>query len=180
MEKLVNNRFVDQLEKCGLFSDFQCGFRFFRSTSDLLTVIFAFNRSGATWAVALDIPVALDRFWHTGLFHKLKSYGISGQIFGLISSLIFIFDFTSVINSFGWFWMRNHDKNIQLEVEFLKGLFLVLHISFYIFMTFLMVLSIILLSMLMILLFTKCNQASDLWKLNWLRLAGLITLVVLM
>ena len=27
-EKLVNNRIVDQLEKCGLFSDFQYGFRF--------------------------------------------------------------------------------------------------------------------------------------------------------
>ena len=26
-EKLVNNKFVDHLEKCGLFSDFQYGFR---------------------------------------------------------------------------------------------------------------------------------------------------------
>ena len=26
-EKLVNNRIVDHLEKCALFSDFQCGFR---------------------------------------------------------------------------------------------------------------------------------------------------------
>ena len=26
--------------------------------------------------------------WHTGLLHKLKSYGISGQIFGLISSFL--------------------------------------------------------------------------------------------
>ena len=26
-EKLVNNGIVDHLEKCGLFSDFQCGFR---------------------------------------------------------------------------------------------------------------------------------------------------------
>ena len=26
-EKLVNNRIVDQLGKCGLFSDFQYGFR---------------------------------------------------------------------------------------------------------------------------------------------------------
>ena len=25
-EKLVNNRIVNHLEKCGLFSDFQCGF----------------------------------------------------------------------------------------------------------------------------------------------------------
>ena len=30
--------------------------------------------------------MAFDRVWHAGLLHKLKSYGISGQIFGLISS----------------------------------------------------------------------------------------------
>ena len=38
-EKLVNNRIVDHLEKCGLFSDFQYGFRSSRSTADLLTVV---------------------------------------------------------------------------------------------------------------------------------------------
>ena len=48
----------------------------------------AFNRSRATRAVELDISKAFDRVWHAGLFHKLKSYGISGQIFGLISSLL--------------------------------------------------------------------------------------------
>ena len=48
----------------------------------------AFNRSGATQAVALDISKAFDRVWHAGLLHNLKSYGISGQIFGLISSFL--------------------------------------------------------------------------------------------
>ena len=47
-----------------------------------------FNRSGATWSVALDIFKAFDRIWHAGLPHKLTSYGISGQIFGLISSFL--------------------------------------------------------------------------------------------
>ena len=47
-----------------------------------------FNRSGATRAVALDISKAFDRVWHAGLLHKLKSCGISGQIFGLISSFL--------------------------------------------------------------------------------------------
>ena len=46
----------------------------------------AFNRSGATPAVALDISKAFDSVWCAGLLHKLKSYGTSGQIFGLISS----------------------------------------------------------------------------------------------
>ena len=48
----------------------------------------AFNRFGATQAVALDISKVFVRVWHTGLLHKLKSYGISGQIFGLISSFL--------------------------------------------------------------------------------------------
>ena len=44
--------------------------------------------SGATRAVTLDISKAFDRVWQAGLLHKLKSYGISGQIFGLISSFL--------------------------------------------------------------------------------------------
>ena len=92
-EKLVNNRIVDHLEKCGLFSDFQYGFRSSRSTADLLTVVSdriarAFNRSGTTRAVALNISKTFDRVWHAGLLQKLKSYGISGQISDLISSFL--------------------------------------------------------------------------------------------
>ena len=89
-EKVVNNKIVDHLEKCGLFY-FQYGFRSSQSSVDLLKVVSdrtarTFNRSGATQAVALDISKAFDKVWHAGLLHKLKSYGISGQIFGLISS----------------------------------------------------------------------------------------------
>ena len=47
-----------------------------------------FNWSGATRAVALEICKAFDRVWHAGLLHKLKSYGISGQIFGIFSSFL--------------------------------------------------------------------------------------------
>ena len=80
-EKLLNNRIVDHLEICRLFSEFQYGFRSSRSTTDLLTILSyriarAFNRSGATRAVVLDISKAFDRVWHAGLLHKLKSYGI--------------------------------------------------------------------------------------------------------
>ena len=42
----------------------------------------------ATRAVARNIFKAFDRVWHAGLLHKVKSYGISGQIFGLISSFL--------------------------------------------------------------------------------------------
>ena len=86
-EKLVNNRIIDHLEKSGLFSDFQYGFRSSRSTADLLTVVSdrIVRIVRATRAKALDISKDFDRVWHAGLLHKLKSYGISGQIFGLIS-----------------------------------------------------------------------------------------------
>ena len=80
-EKIVDNRIIDHLEKCSLFSDFQYSFRSSRSTADLLTVVSdrivrAFNRSWGTRAVALDISKAFDSIWHPGQLHKLKSYGI--------------------------------------------------------------------------------------------------------
>ena len=78
-EKVVNNRIVDHLENCGLFSDFQYGFRSSRSTEDLLTVVSdriarTFNRSRATTAVALDISKAFDKVWHAGVLQNFKSY----------------------------------------------------------------------------------------------------------
>ena len=91
-ETLVNNRIVDHPEKFGRFSDFQYGFGSSRSTS-YLTVVSdrvarTFNMSEAARVVALDISKAFDRVCHAGLLHKLTSYGISGQIFGLISSFL--------------------------------------------------------------------------------------------
>ena len=107
-EKLVNNSIVDHLAKYGIFSDFQYGFRSSRSTTDLLTVVSdriarAFNRSGPTQDVALDISKAFDRVWHAGLPHKLRSYGISGQVFGLISSFL----------SKRWLWVVLDGKSSQ-------------------------------------------------------------------
>ena len=56
--------------------------------------------------------------------------------------------------------MESLHKNIQLMLQFLKAPFFGLHFSYY---TFLTMLSVILLSMLMMLLYSKCDQASDLW-----------------
>ena len=108
---LVNIRIVHHLEKCGLFSDFQYGFRSSRSTADLPTVVSdriasAFNRSWATRAVALGISKAFDKVWHAGL-HKLKSYGIQVRCLALFLLL-------SVIDGFGWFWMGSLHKNISI------------------------------------------------------------------
>ena len=68
------------------------------------------------------------------------------QVWYLVLFLLF-----SVIDGFEWFWMGSLHKNIQLMVEFLKVPFLILHLS-YTLITFLMMLSVILLSMLMMIL----------------------------
>ena len=65
-ERLANNRIVDHLEKWGLFSDFQYGFKSSQSTADLLTVVSdriarAFHKSGTTGAVMRDISKAFNR-----------------------------------------------------------------------------------------------------------------------
>ena len=73
----------------------------------------ALNRSGATPAVARETSKAFDRVWHAGSLLKLKSYGISSQVFGLISSFL----------SNRWLYMvlgGKSQKNIQLMLEFLK------------------------------------------------------------
>ena len=66
----------------GLFNQLQI----FSVVSDRIAR--AFNRSGTTQAVALDISKVFDRVWHSGFLHKLTFFGISGQIFGLISSFL--------------------------------------------------------------------------------------------
>ena len=93
MVSKVFEKLVDHLKKCDLFSDFQYDFRSSQSTADLLTIVSdrtarAFDRSRATRAVPFYISKAFDSVWHAGLLHKRKSYEISGQIFGLISSFV--------------------------------------------------------------------------------------------
>ena len=80
----------------------------------------------------------------TGLPHKLKSYGISGQMFGLVSSFLSNRRLRVVV------LVGSLHKNIQLILEFLKAPFLVLPFCYYTLRTFLM-LSLKLISMLMIL-----------------------------
>ena len=57
----------------------------------LLTVVSdriarVFNRSGATRAVALDISKDVDRVWHAGLLHKVRSKNFWSNIWPYIFS----------------------------------------------------------------------------------------------
>ena len=92
-EKFVNNRIVDHLKKCGIYSYFQYSFKFSRSAIDVLTVVSDrtsrdFNRYVAARAATLDIFKAFYRVWHVVVPQKLKTYGISGEIFHLICSFL--------------------------------------------------------------------------------------------
>ena len=68
------------------FSDFQYGFRSCRSTADLLTV--ASDRIARAFNRFVAFNRSFDKVWHARPLHKLKSYGISGQVFGLVSSFL--------------------------------------------------------------------------------------------
>ena len=142
-EKLANNKIVDKNMAFILISSVALRLLNLTYISDRITG--AFNRSRATRTVPLDISKVFDRVWYASLLHKLKSHGISGQIFGLI--LLF-----SAVDGFKWFWMKSLRKNIQLMLELLKAPYLILHFSCYTLMTFLRMLSVILLSMLIILI----------------------------
>ena len=104
-----------------------------------------FNRSGTTRAVALDISKTFDRVLQAGVLHKFKSYEISGQVFGLISSFLSNRRLRVVLDG-------KSSQEYPVNAGFLKVPFLVLHFSYYTLMIILTMLSVILLSMLMILL----------------------------
>ena len=139
-EKLVNNKIADHLEKCGLFSDFQYSFRSSQSTADLLTVVSdriarAFNRS--------EMLKAFNRVCHADRLHKLNSYRISGQIFRLISSFLSNRQLQMVLDGKS---SQEYLVNAGAPQGSILGPTTL--------MTFLMILSVILLSLLMILLST--------------------------
>ena len=94
-EKLVNNRPVDHMEKIGLLSDFQYGFRSSRSIADLLIVVSdriarVFNWYGTTQAVALDISEAFDRVWHAVLLQKASGHVLVNTLVLLVNTLVLL------------------------------------------------------------------------------------------
>ena len=116
-----------------------------------------FSQSYLIELLGLLTDLRLLELWHLIYPRLLTGFGML-FFFTNISPMEFevrylaLFLLFSVIDSFKWFWMENILKNIQLMLEFLKSHFLVLHFSCCILMTFLMMLSVILLSMLTILL----------------------------
>ena len=147
--KTLNYRLVNHQEKCCLLSDFQYSFR-------------------SSWSTGNFLAAVSDRIAGTLIYPRLLT-GFGMLIFFRNVSLIefqvrylALFHLFSVIDSFKLFWIESLHKNTQLMLKFLKAPFLVQHFTYYTLMTFLMMLSVIVLSLLMILLSTKCDQASGL------------------
>ena len=111
-----------------------------------------FNRSEATQAAALGREIGMLVFCPN---LGLKEYQVK---------YLALFPLFSVIGSFKWFWMGSLHKNFQLMLEFLKGLFLVLHFSRYTLMTLLYVICNVTVYADDVTLYSKFDQASDLWK----------------
>ena len=68
-------------------------------------------------------PSLLGRVWPAVLLHKLNSYGISGQFFGLIS--FFLDDVGLLVALNG-----KSSKEYPVNAEVPKGSFVVLHFSY--------------------------------------------------
>ena len=145
-----------------VFAYFQYSFRSW-STVDLPTVVSdriarVFNRSGVTRALGLDISNAFDRVWHAGVLQKLKSYEISGQIFDLISSFLRNRQLRVVLEGKS---SQEYPVNARIPQGFILGptLFVlytnnlpdivICNIAIYVDDT---------------ILYSKCDQASDLWQ----------------
>ena len=128
----------------------------------------------------LNISKVFDRDWHASLLHKLKSYGISGQIFSHISFFLNNRRLWMVLD-------KSLHKNFQLMLEILKAPFLVLHFSYYTLIIFLMILSVILLSLNLNLIYKTLWTGvrndlliSILGKLCYFHLTSLTKMVLLM
>ena len=101
------------------------------------------------------------KIWHKIADTSFKSYGISGQIFGLISFFLSNRHLWVVLDGRS---SQEYPVNARVPV---KAPFLALTFpTIYTLMNFLMMLSVILLSILMILLslYSKWDQAPDLWQ----------------
>ena len=174
---------------------FQHGFRTSWSTADL------------QYLIELQEPLVglgLLKLWHL-IYQKLLT-GFSILVLSLMEYLVRYLALFLLFWVIKKFWMESLHKNIQLILKFLKASFLVLHLFYYILMTFLTMLSVtmISLSILSMIKHLICGNnlnwllnlnliyetlltgkgsgffISMLGKLNWFCLAGLITLVLLM
>ena len=94
-EKIIFNKMFSFLLEENLLNPNQSGFRPSDSCINQLVAItheifeaFDFNPSLEVRSVFLDISKAFDKVWHDGLLYKLKSMGISGELYKLLENYL--------------------------------------------------------------------------------------------
>ena len=90
----MNRRLQHHLEKNGLLSPSQSGFRKNRSTEDQVTLLTQdiendFQQKMKTLAVFVDLTKAFDKVWKEGFLFKLLSKRVCGNMYSWIQSYLF-------------------------------------------------------------------------------------------
>ena len=116
-EKLLNNRIVDQLEKCGLFL-------IFNIVLVLLDQLQIFLQLYLIELLGLTRGLGLHELWHLIYPSYLTGFGMvvfftNYKVFQVRYMALYLL--FSVIDGFQWFWMESLYKNIQLMLAFLKA-----------------------------------------------------------
>ena len=94
-EKIIFDRLYNFLSQEELLNPNQSGFRPSDSFVNQLIAItheifeaFDCNPSLEVRSVFLDISKAFDKVWHEGLLYKLKSMGVSGELYNLLENYL--------------------------------------------------------------------------------------------
>ena len=103
MEKIVLNRLIHFCNKNGIIPNNQAGFQKGRSAIDhvvkLTTQIkHQFARRKSVLATFFDVKKAFDSVWHDRLLYKLKTIGLSGNLYNYIKDFL-------------------HERSLQVKVE---------------------------------------------------------------
>ena len=93
LEKMINKRLVWFLENNHCISDYQFGFRKFKSTTDPLIRISTdiqngFVRSQHTIAVFFDLQKAYDTTWRYGVLKEFYGMGVRGRLFNFLCAFL--------------------------------------------------------------------------------------------
>jgi len=93
LEKFIQTRIIQFLDKNNIISRYQSGFRANHSTKDHIfrltnDIINNFNMNKYTGAVMFDLEKAFDKVWHQGLLYKLRQIKMPNTLFNWIMDFL--------------------------------------------------------------------------------------------
>jgi len=92
-ERIVFNRLFEHCSKKNLLTEKNSGFKPFDSTINRIIhlsheIYNGLDNQNDNLIVFLDISKAFDRVWHPGLLHKLKEFGVTGNLYNWLASYL--------------------------------------------------------------------------------------------